>query len=213
MVTCVEEKEVVQDWELERKIILRGFKMLAQLIRNWWVIALRGVFAIAFGILAFLWPGIALATLILLFGIYALADGICAVVTAVTHKIGIQRWWTFFAGIVSIIAGILAFTWPGITALVLLYLIAAWAVVTGIFEILAAIELRKELSHEWLLILTGIVSVAFGVLVTANPGAGALSIIWLISIYAVILGVLLVVLGFRLHSLSARFQREGMPTA
>ncbi len=187
--------------------------MLAQLIRNWWVVALRGVFAIVFGILAFLWPAIALATLIMLFGVYALADGICAIITAVTHKIGTQRWWGFFAGIVSIIAGILTFTWPGITALVLLYLIAAWAVVTGIFEIFAAIELRKELSHEWLLILTGIISVLFGVFVTARPVAGALSIIWLISAYAVILGVLLVVLGFRLHSLSTRFPGEGMRTA
>jgi uncharacterized membrane protein HdeD (DUF308 family) len=186
--------------------------MLAQLIRNWWVVALRGVFAIVFGILAFLWPAIALVTLVLLFGIYALADGICAVVTAVTHKIGTQRWWGLFAGIVSIVAGILVFAWPGITAMALLYLIAAWAVVTGIFEIFAAIELRKELSHEWLLILTGILSVAFGILVTANPGAGALSIIWLISIYAVILGAMLVVLGFRLHSLSTRFPGEGTPT-
>ncbi len=187
--------------------------MLAQLIRNWWVVALRGIFAIVFGILAFLWPAIALATLILLFGIYALADGICAVITAVTHKIGTRRWWGLFAGIVSIIAGILAFAWPGITALALLYLIAAWAIVTGILEILAAIELRKELSNEWLLILSGIVSVVFGVLVTANPGAGALSIIWLISIYAVILGVLLVVLGIRLHSWATRFPGEGMRTA
>ena len=187
--------------------------MLAQLIRNWWVVALRGIFAILFGILAFSWPAIALVTLILLFGIYALADGICSVITAVIHKIGAQRWWGLFAGIVSIIAGVLVFSWPGITALTLVYLIAAWAIVTGIFEILAAIELRKELSHEWLLILSGIVSVAFGVFVTANPGAGALSIIWLISIYAVIMGAMLVVLGIRLHSLSARFPREGVRTA
>jgi len=187
--------------------------MLAQLIRNWWVVALRGVFAIVFGILAFLWPAIALVTLVLLFGIYALADGICAVITAVTHRIGVPRWWGLFAGIISIIAGILVFTWPGITAMALLYLIAAWAIVTGIFEIFAAVELRRELSHEWLLILSGIVSVAFGVLVTANPGAGALSIIWLISLYAVIMGVLLVVLGIRLHSWATRFPSEGMRTA
>ena len=135
------------------------------------MVALRGVFAIVFGVLAFLWPAIALTTLVLLFGIYALADGIFAVYTAVTHKIGAQRWWMLFAGIAGIVAGVLTFTWPGITALTLLYLIAAWAIVTGIFEILAAIELRKELSHEWLLILSGIVSVAFGILVTANPGA------------------------------------------
>lgn len=177
--------------------------MLAQLSRDWWVFALRGVLAILFGILAFLWPGITVVVLVLFFGAYALVDGIFGLVAALRNQAGPHRTWVLLEGIAGIVAGILTFFWPGITAVALLYLIAAWSIVTGIFEILAAIEMRKEITNEWLLVLSGILSVAFGVLIALFPGAGALSIVWLIAAYAIIFGILFIMLGLRVRSWSA----------
>jgi uncharacterized membrane protein HdeD (DUF308 family) len=147
----------------------------AQLSRNWWVVVLRGVFAILFGMLAFAWPGLTVAVPVLLFGAYALVDGIFALVAAVANRAGPHRWWVLLDGIVSILAGIVTFVRPGLTALALLYLIAAWSIVTGIFEIMAAIELRKEITNEWLYVLSGVLSVVFGVIIALFLGAGALA--------------------------------------
>jgi uncharacterized membrane protein HdeD (DUF308 family) len=177
--------------------------MLTQLSRNWWLIALRGVAAILFGILAIVWPGVTLTFLVLLFGAYALVDGLLTVFAALTNQAGERRWWVLLEGLVGIAAAVLTFLWPGATAFSLLYLIAAWAILTGVLEILAAIELRREISNEWFLILSGIASVIFGVLVILFPGAGALSVIWLMAAYAVVFGALLVVLSLRVKSLGS----------
>jgi len=174
--------------------------MMEVLARNWWALALRGLFAILFGLLAFAWPGLTLAALVILFGAYALVDGVFALLAAVRAAEAHERWWLFvLEGLAGIAAGLLTFMWPGITALALLYLIAWWAVITGIFEIAAAIRLRKEISGEWALGLGGAASVIFGLVLLFRPGVGALAVIWLIGTYAFVFGVLLLMLGFRLR--------------
>ncbi|CAN5765931.1 HdeD family acid-resistance protein [soil metagenome] len=173
--------------------------MVTQLTHNWWAVALRGVFAIIFGILAFIRPGITLEVLVLFFGAYALMDGIFAMISALRHNRGARQWWLLLEGIVGIVAGMLTFFWPGVTAIALVYLIASWAVITGIFEILSAIELRKTINNEWLLILDGLLSVLFGVLIALYPGMGALTVAWIIGLYAMAFGVLLLGFGFRLR--------------
>lgn len=175
--------------------------MLNLVTRNWWLIALRGAAAIIFGILALIWPGPALLTLVFLFGIYALLDGIFSIGATISgHTGGRPRWLVLLEGLAGIIAGILTFVWPGLTALVLLYVIALWALVTGVLEIVAAIELRRELKSEWVLVLSGIASIIFGILLLLFPGAGALALIWLIGIYAIVFGLLLLGLAFRLRA-------------
>ncbi len=170
------------------------------LARNWWTLALRGLLAILFGLAAFAWPGITLAVLVLLFGAYALVDGVFAIVAAVRTAERRGHWWVLLLeGLAGITAGILTFLWPGITAFVLLYLIAAWAIVTGVLEIIAAVRLRREIEGEWLLALSGVASVVFGLLLAVFPGAGALAVVWIIGAYALVFGLLLVALGFRLR--------------
>jgi uncharacterized membrane protein HdeD (DUF308 family) len=174
--------------------------MLANMAQYWWVLAIRGVVAILFGIGAFLWPGITLAVLVLLFGAYALVDGIFAVVAGLTARRESERWWWMvLEGVAGVILGVLTLLWPGITALVLLIFIAAWSIVTGVLEIAAAIRLRREIEGEWLLVVAGAASVLFGILLLIRPGAGALAVIWLIGAYALVFGVLLLVLAFRLR--------------
>jgi uncharacterized membrane protein HdeD (DUF308 family) len=176
--------------------------MLRTLAQNWWAIVLRGVAAVLFGLGAFLWPGLTLAALVLLYGAYALADGILAVAWAIVNRrAGSFPWGMLLAGLASIVVGVLTFLWPGITALVLLYMIAAWAIVRGVFEVVAAVALRRELEHEWLLALSGVLSIAFGVLLVIAPGAGALAVLWWIGSFAIVAGVLMIVLGFRLKGL------------
>jgi uncharacterized membrane protein HdeD (DUF308 family) len=173
--------------------------MLEHLGRNWGWIVLRGVAAILFGILAFALPGITLAVLVIVWGAYALADGILALVAAYRVRDQGKPFWSLvIVGLLGIAAGIVTFIWPGMTALVLLLFIAAWAVVMGIFQIIAAIRLRKEIQNEWLLGLSGVLSVLFGIIMFAQPGAGALAVIWVIAAYAIVFGVLLVWLGLRL---------------
>jgi uncharacterized membrane protein HdeD (DUF308 family) len=183
--------------------------MLETLARNWWAIVLRGVFAVLFGLGAFLWPGITLVVLVALYGAYLFADGILAVAWALMgRRAGAFPWGVFLAGLASIIAGVLTFLMPGLTALVLLYLIAAWAIVRGIFEIIAAFHLRRELTNEWLLALNGVLSVLFGILLIAAPGAGALAVLWMIATFAVIVGIVMIVLGFRLKGLQGTAARR-----
>ena len=173
---------------------------LRELAENWWLLLLRGVAAIAFGLLAFLWPDLTLLTLIFLWGLYAIADGIIALWAAIASKGGeiAPRWWLAVVGIAGIVAGALAFVWPGMTALVLLMFIASWAIVIGILQIWGAIRLRREVEGEWLLGLSGLLSVAFGVIMFAQPGAGALAVVWLIGWFAILAGCVYIALAFQL---------------
>jgi uncharacterized membrane protein HdeD (DUF308 family) len=173
------------------------------LSRNWWAVSLRGLAGILFGIIAFIAPGISLAALVLLFGAYAFADGVLAIVTAIRRR-GNDRWgMLLLEGLVGVAAGVLTLLWPGITALALLYVIAAWALVTGGFEIAVAIRLRKVITGEWILALSGILSMALGVLLIAAPGPGALAVVIWIGAYAFVFGALLFALGLRLKGLGS----------
>jgi uncharacterized membrane protein HdeD (DUF308 family) len=175
--------------------------MVMVLARNWWALVLRGFFDVLFGITAFVWPGITLAVLVLLYGAFALVDGSFAIAAVLVGRTrGMPSWALLVEGLAGIAVGAITFFWPGITQLALLFLIAAWAVVTGVFEIVAAVRLRKEIRGEWLLALSGVLSVAVGVALVVNPGAGLLAISWMIGTYAIIFGVLFIVLGFRLRS-------------
>ena len=169
------------------------------LARHWWVIGLRGLAAIIFGILAFAWPGMTLAVLVLLFGAYALVDGVLTLWAAfrgdAPHRVTM-----LIEGVISVLAGLAAFTWPGLTALVLLYIIAFWAIVTGVLEIFAAIRLRRAISNELGLIIGGVLSVAFGAILLLAPGSGALAVVFLIGAYAIVFGIALLGLAWRLRS-------------
>jgi uncharacterized membrane protein HdeD (DUF308 family) len=182
------------------------------LSRNWWAVSLRGLAGVLFGIITFIAPGISLAALVLLFGAYAFADGVLAVVTAVRRR-GSNRWgMLLLEGLVGIAAGVLTLLWPSITALALLYVIAAWALVTGAFEIAAAIRLRKVVTGEWILALSGVLSMALGVLLIVAPGPGALAVVIWIGAYAFVFGVLLFALGLRLKGLgSPRHRGQAAP--
>ncbi len=167
---------------------------------NWWMIALRGLFAVIFGVLAFVLPGMTLLTLVFLFGAYAIANGVFALIHAFSAPKGYPRFGALiFTGIISIAAGVLAFVWPGITALSLVLLIAAWAIVNGIFEIATAIRLRRTIQHEWLLALAGILSILLGIFMLLQPGVGALALVWWIGAFALAFGVLLIALAFRVR--------------
>ena len=169
-----------------------------ELARHWWVIGLRGLAAILFGVLAFVWPGMTLAVLVLLFGAYALVDGVLTLIAA--FRGGMQhRIVMVVEGVVSVLAGLAAFVWPGLTALVLLYIIAFWAIVTGVLEIVAAIRVRRAISNELGLVIGGVLSVVFGVVLLIAPGAGALAVIFLIGAYAVVFGIALLGLAWRLR--------------
>ena len=174
---------------------------VGMLARNWWLVALRGVAALVFGVLTIFRPGITLAALILLFGGYAVAGGILTIVAAIANRHGEARWGSLLlSGVLSLVVGILTFMMPGVTGLVLLYLIAAWAIVTGVSEIIAAIRLRKFITGEWLLVVAGALSVLFGIFLVVFPGAGALAVTLWIGTYAIMAGILLIALGFRLRS-------------
>ena len=174
--------------------------LLRELAENWWLLLLRGIAAIAFGILAFGWPGLTLLALTLMWGIYAIADGVLALWAAIASKGGemAPRWWLAIVGIAGVIAGLLTFVWPGMTALILLIFIASWAIVIGVLQIWGAIRLRKEIEGEWLLGLSGVLWVAFGVIMFAQPGAGALALIWWIGSFAILAGCVYIALAFQL---------------
>lgn len=175
-----------------------GAPMLPMLARYWWLILLRGIAAIVFGVLAFIWPGITLVTLVLFWGAFALVDGVLALAHAVMGDSKGSRWWLALIGVAGILVGLMTFMWPGLTALVLLFFIAGWAIALGVFQIVGAIRLRKEIDNEWTLVLGGALSVLFGIVLLAAPGAGAVGLIWVIGAYAIVFGILLVMAALKL---------------
>ncbi len=176
--------------------------MLDMLARKWWLYVARGVLAIVFGVLALIWPEQIKVALVLVFGVYALGDGIFSLVSGIALHRYFNHWCAvLLEGVAGILAGLLAFLKPDLTGLALLYFIAAWAVTTGIFEIVAAIQLRRLIVGEWAMILSGLLSIALGVLMFVFPGAGALSLVWMIGIYAILFGTTLIFLAIRLRGL------------
>ncbi len=178
--------------------------MLETMGRHWWTMALRGLLGIILGIVAFVWPGITVAALVLLFGVYAIIDGVVALVASFRLMEGHGRWWpALLEGLCGIAAGIVAFAWPGLTAVALIYLIAAWAIVTGVFQIVAAVQLRRYIAGEWMLALGGVVSILLGALLFAFPVAGLVVWAWMVGAYALLFGILMLALGFKLRALGS----------
>ena len=173
--------------------------MLQILARRWWALALRGAIAVLFGLSTLFVPGLTLISLVMLFGFYAIVDGVFDIVSAI--KAPGHHWPLLVEGIVGIVAGIVTFMWPAITAMALLYLIAFWAILTGALEIVAGIRLRTVIANELLLILMGVISILFGILIILFPGTGALAIIIWIGAYALVFGIILIALAFRLRKL------------
>jgi uncharacterized membrane protein HdeD (DUF308 family) len=177
------------------------------LFEKWWVLLLRGLVSIAFAVLIWMQPAITLKAMIILFGAFALVDGVLGVWTAFSSRKDRNNWWVLMLwGLVGIGIGIITFVAPAVTALALLFYIAIWAIVTGVLEIIAAVKLRKEIQGEWLLGLAGLVSLVFGILLIMNPGAGVLAVLWLIAAYALILGVLMVILAFKVRGWGAKLK-------
>ena len=175
----------------------------AVMSHSWWAVLIRGIAAIAFGVIAFLWPGVTLAALVLLFGAYAFIDGIAAIVLGIREHGERERWWAeLIVGLVGVAAGLLTFLMPSITTLALLVVIASWAIVRGVFEIAAAIRLRHAIEGEWLLGLAGALSIAFGVLMFLFPGTGALAVVLWIGAFAFVWGITLVALSFRVRGMA-----------
>jgi uncharacterized membrane protein HdeD (DUF308 family) len=170
------------------------------LSRNWSLLLLRGLIAIAFGVLAWLQPASSIAALVLLFGAFSTVDGILWIWIALSGRKQYDWWWEFLVrGLLSVCVGVMTFLKPEITALILLFYIAIWAIATGVLEIAAAIRLRREIKGEWMFILGGLISAAFGVMLMVWPGEGALAVLWLIATYAIVLGGLLIGLAFKVR--------------
>ena len=174
--------------------------MIKALTKNWWVFVVRGLIAILFGILALIWPELTLIVLVWSFGAFVFVDGLFSVYSGLSRHKEYDRWWVILIeGIFGIAFGVLAFIWPSITGLVLLAIIVAWALVTGLFEIIAAVQLRRAIENEWLLAFSGVLSILLGIAMLVWPGASAVALAWLIGVYAIVFGITLIALGFRLR--------------
>jgi uncharacterized membrane protein HdeD (DUF308 family) len=171
------------------------------LSRNWWVLLIRGILAVIFGVLTLAKPAVTLAVLVMFFGAYYLVDGAFSIIASLTAPKGYRGWvWLLIGGIAGVIIGLLTFVMPGVTAVVLLYYVIAWLIVIGAMQVVAGIRLRKEIHGEFFLIIGGLLSVLFGLFLLVNPGAGALAVIWLIGGYAILFGVMMIIVSFRLRS-------------
>jgi uncharacterized membrane protein HdeD (DUF308 family) len=179
--------------------------MLKVLFRYWWLLPVRGVVAILFGVLAFVWPGITLTTLVLFFGAYVFVNGAILIFNAVGSRKEKDDWWLLLIeGLLGVGVGIMTAFAPGITGMALLLYIAAWALAVGVLEIIAAIRLRKVVTGEWWLAVGGVVSIIFALLLMRFPAAGAMGLIWLIGTYACLFGAILIVLGFKVHKVGEK---------
>ena len=173
--------------------------MLQELSKVWWAFLVRGLLAVLFGVVALAWPTVTLGILVVMFGVYAFLDGVFLGVKAISSwKAREDRWLLMLEGLLGVGIGVITFFAPGVTAIILLFYVAAWSLATGVIEIASAVRLRKEIAGEIWWILSGIASILFAILLMLFPGAGALGLIWLIATYAVVFGVLLVILSFRL---------------
>ena len=183
--------------------------MLAKLLSQyWWVLLLRGVLAIAFGVVAYAWPGMTLATLVMFFAAFVLVDGVFDVFHAFSGRKENENWWVLLLeGLLGIAFGVITWMRPGVTVVVLLLFIAFWAMATGILRIIMAIRLRKEIEGEWWLILSGLASVLFGVIVMARPGAGAMAMLWVIAAWAILVGIFLVILSFQARGFGKKLEK------
>jgi len=174
--------------------------MIEALSRYWWAFIARGVLAIALGVMVYVWPAITITALIIVFGVYAFVDGVFLVVKAIgSWKARDDRWLLLFEGLLGIGIGLMAVFAPGVTTIGLLFYIAAWSLATGILEIVGAIRLRREIQGEVWWILTGIASILFAVLLMLFPGAGILGLVWLLGVYAIVFGILVIALGIRIR--------------
>jgi len=174
--------------------------LMGTLADNWWLLLLRGLAAIAFGVIAFFWPGITLMALTYLWGAYAIVDGVVAIWVAfnLSGADAGSRWWLGLSGVVGILAGIATFAYPGMTALVLLMFIAVWAIIIGALQLYASVQLWNVINNAWWLILSGLISIAFGVVLIGWPNTGALATIWTIAWYAVFFGSMFIGLSFEI---------------
>ena len=180
------------------------------LVENWWAFVLRGIVAVIFGLVAFFAPPVALLTLVFMFAFYSITDGIFAIIAAFHRRgeaAGREPWWALLIlGVISLTAGVIAFLLPAAAAFALLYVIAGWAIATGVMSIIAAVRLRKQIKGEWLLGLSGLMSVVFGILIALFPGAGALAVVLWIGAFAFVHGILLIALGVRLRKFVRRVE-------
>jgi uncharacterized membrane protein HdeD (DUF308 family) len=178
--------------------------MIHVVTRNWWAWLIRGIVAIIFGVLAFMWPGATIVAIGILFGAYALVDGVFAIIATIRAAERHLRWWPLLVeGIVGILIAAITFWDIRITLFALYLTIAAWAFLTGILEIIAGVQLRKHIANEFWLILGGIASIVFGILLLWYPGAGALAIVWLIGVYAIVFGILMIAFSLRLRAVAS----------
>jgi uncharacterized membrane protein HdeD (DUF308 family) len=189
--------------------------MLSLLARNWWLVEIRGVAAIAFGLLAFLWPGLTLLVLVTLFAAYLLIDGVALLVSlrraepaTAGHRLAVA-----LMGILGVAVGIAAIFWPGITALALLYLAAFWSISIGLTQVIAAIRLRREISGELWFVIGGLLTVAFGVLILVFPGTGLLSLVWIVGAWAIVYGITSLILAWRLRGLHQQIVSSRLVTS
>ena len=180
---------------------------VATLARNWWMMLLRGAAAIVFGLVAIIWPGITVTVLVIFFGAYALVDGAFSIGAAIVGgETRVPRWLLVIEGLLGIGVGVVALLWPGLTAVTLLYIIAAWAIITGVVEIVEAVRLRNMIENEWFLGIAGVLSIILGIVFFTFPIEAIATVAIVAGIYAIFFGALLIVLSFRLRSL-----KDGLP--
>jgi uncharacterized membrane protein HdeD (DUF308 family) len=176
-------------------------QLLQRVLDHWWLVVLRGALAVIFGVLAIMWPVHTLAALIILFGAYSLVDGVFAFFSALRFGVHSERWWPLiFEAVIGIAAGVLVLGWPSLAALSFAIVFAAWALVTGVFEIIAALRLHRLDGRFWWLILAAVLSLAVGVYFVVWPGAGLIAFVWVIGIYALLFGIAMLIMGFRMNA-------------
>ncbi len=183
--------------------------MIRAISKYWWVFTLRGLIAIAFGLAALLWPALTLGVMVLLFGLFALFEGGLAILTSFGKGDEKGGWTLLFEGVAGLLVCVIvllgaslgSILWPQVAAVMLVFYIAGWAILAGLFKIITAIRIRREVKGEWMLGLSGCVSILFGLILILNPGTGVVAVAWLIGIFAIILGIFLTLLGLRFRGM------------